>query len=177
MWVWLALGWSIATLALSGRYVSSLREPALTGAALVVVTAVAVVVAVGGELPDEPYDQMGTIAARLDAELPAGDSVRVDTTPGPLLGWNIQAGIVYDLRRSGRAVVAPSLADYLGPEYRGGYDQLVRVYVDTKPTAGRTVADVTVTQHPDPAGDPFAPKRPPKRKVVVTVTPGGSSGG
>jgi hypothetical protein len=173
MWVWLALGWSVATFVRPARRLSSSR-PALTVAALVAVMAVAGLVAVGGELRHEPYDQMGKIAAGLDAAIPPGDTVRVDAASGDLLAWNVQAGIVYELRKSGRTVFAPAFTDYLGPEYRGiQYDRLVRVFVDMPPVGGRVIANLTVTEHPNPAGDPFAAKSPPQRTLAVTVKAAG----
>ncbi|MBA3262202.1 MAG: hypothetical protein H0T69_06990 [Thermoleophilaceae bacterium] len=178
MWVWLALGWSLATLLRPARHRETVRRPPLAFAGLLVVAVVAAVVAVSGELMQDPYAEMRTIADRLEAELPPQQAVRIDVASSPdtvFTAWGFQSGIVYALRRDGRRVTVPAVADYLGPEYgpgSGGYEQIVRVYVDTPPPPGdRVVARLTVTESADPAGAPFAPKTPPKRALAVTLMP------
>jgi hypothetical protein len=107
---------------------------------------------------------------RVDAELPGDGAIRVEGSSegnGLFLAINFQAALAYSLRRDGRAVVAPAIAELLGPAYEdGGYDRVVRVDVDTPPRgSGRVVARLRVR-------DTFESRSDPAHVVNVSLAPG-----
>jgi hypothetical protein len=175
MWIWLALGWSVAVLVAPAR-VALVPRPALALAAGFGASAAAgIVVAAAADPPEEPFQQLRTVTDRLEAELPAEAPVRVEGT------WNsdtvfvaggFQLGIVYALLREGRTVTAPSLTD-LGSRY-GTADEdgpVARVRVDVEPQPvdrGRPIARLRV-----PSADPNNPfsTAPASRTVAVTLLP------
>jgi hypothetical protein len=175
MWIWLALGWSLATLVGSMR-VSPLFRPALVSAAgLGVAAAVGIGVAAAADPLDEPFQQLRTITDRLEAQLPDEAPVRVEGTwkrETVFIGGGFQLGIVYWLLREGRPVTAPSLTD-LGSRYgiddENGPVVRIRVDVDRQPVGrGRLIARLSVPT--DDSGNPFS-KAPPSRTVAVTMLP------
>ena len=181
MWVWVALGWSLATLLPAAPRPGPRAARALTAAGLAVAAVVGVVVAADGRLKPEPYDAVGTVADRLDAALPAGAGVRVDVSSSPdgsFMALGFGSAVVYALRRDGRPVTAPTYANYLGGEYGDGAgstaappERVVHLAVDSAPPpGGRTLARMTLVDHPDPEGPPSG--RPsPRRVLAVTLTP------
>jgi hypothetical protein len=176
MWVWLGLGWSAVVVLPRVRAPAWRPRPALVSIACVgVVGAAGVFVAIRGEARKEPFAEMRTIAEQLERELPAGPITRVDALASPdtfFMALDFQAGIVYWLRREGRPVVAPEMAEVLGSRY--GTDgpeaeQLLRVNVATPPPeGGRVLARLSVPEHHDPE-DPFAPEEERRRLVTVTL--------
>ena len=174
MWVWLAVGWAAAPLVAARLRVLHPRRVA--GAGLAATAVAGVLAATGGKLTPEPYDELRAVAERLEAELPASDDVRVDLSSSPdgsFMALNLGSGVVYALRRDGRAVRAPVFEGYLGPRYGAGGAALhvVHVAVDRAPPArGRVVARMAVIDHPHPEGPPIdAP--PPRRRLIVTLAP------
>jgi hypothetical protein len=183
MWVWLALGWSAAVLALPRIRPSAWApHPGLVSIACVGAVAVAgAFVAIRGEAREEPFAEMRAIAEELERELPTGPTTRVDAVSSQdtfFMALDFQAGIVYWLRREGRPVVAPDMAEVLGSRY--GTDgpeaeQVVLVNVATRPPErGRVLARLTVPEHHDPE-DPFAPEVERRRLVSVTLLPAGDA--
>jgi hypothetical protein len=160
MVVWLVLGWSIVTLVGGSRFVVRPGRPALLGLGGVVI--VAAVAAVAADPPFEPFDQMRTADERAVAATHAGEIVRVDRSAQGF--WPVvtavrfQAGLVYALRRHGRAVRAPVLAEKLGSLYRAGpAERALRVDVDRPPPpGGRTVMRFLV--HPRSSSLGLAPQ-------------------
>jgi hypothetical protein len=157
MFAWLALGWSALSLV---RLPSLAPSPAIAAPALAALLVVAIVVAASGELRGEPYRPMRTIADHLDA-VPSTRPVRVinsvapDPPGGGFVALGIDSGVVYELRRAGRAIDAPLLSDYLGPAYggHGADEQTLRLDVGTRPPAdARVLTRVRLTQYPDPTG-------------------------
>jgi hypothetical protein len=181
MWLWLALGWSIATLSPVRSSLARRRQTVAALASVGVVAVVAGLVAAGGELRDEPHDEMRTINDRVVAELRSEEGVRVDASSGreaSFMALGFHAGLVYALRREGHEVSVP-----MGPEVFGGaydvdagvYERTVRVDVDRPaPERGRLIVRLAIRELPDP-GDPFAPKIPPVRDVRVTLIPAPSA--
>jgi hypothetical protein len=172
MWVWLAVGWSVATLAGLRERIGARRVHPAAG--LAAVAAVGVVVAASEERREEPYDQVETVGKRLDAALPAdraavlGVAGKHDAT---FMALGIESGTLYALRHDGRRVAIPDAAVYLGSEYepKGG-EQPVRIDVGTEaPAENRVVARMPVVQDSDPA-DPFAPKAPPRWMLTVSLS-------
>jgi hypothetical protein len=167
MWVWLALGWSAATLLPVARLVprqAEARPAALGAAALGVAAAAGVLVSISGGLRAEPYDETRLLADRLEAEVPPDRRVELELETAPeasFLGLNIQSGLAYALRADGRSVAAPSVANYIGREYlRDGTEQPVRLAVGRPaPSESRVIARVSVATHPEPQG-PQTPIRP-----------------
>jgi hypothetical protein len=176
MWVWLGLGWSAVVVLPRVRAPAWRPRRALVSIACVgVVGAAGAFVAIRGEAREEPFAEMRTIAEHLDRELPAGPITRVDALASPdtfFMALDFQAGIVYWLRREGRPVLAPEMAEVLGSRY--GTDgpeaeQLLRVNVATPPPEGaRVLARLSVPEHHDPE-DPFAPEEERRRLVTVTL--------
>jgi hypothetical protein len=175
MWIWLALGWSVAVLAAPAR-VALVRRPALLLAAGLGASAAAgIAVSAAADPPEEPFQQLRTITDRLEAELPDGLAVRVEGTWNSdtvFLAGGFQLGIVYALLREGRTVTAPSLTD-LGSRYgtddEDGPVARVRVDVDPQPVdRGRLIARLRV-----PSADPKNPfsTAPASRMVAVTLLP------
>jgi hypothetical protein len=139
MVIWLVLGWSIVTLVGGSRFVVRPGRPALLGLGGVVL--VAAVVAVAADPPFEPFGQMRAADERAVAATPAGQTVRVDRSARgffPVVtAVRFQAGLVYALRRHGRSVRAPILAEKLGSLYRAGpAERALRVDVDAPPPPG-----------------------------------------
>jgi hypothetical protein len=175
LFAWIAVGWSAVTLFAAGRRLPSPGRPAAAGlAGVAIVAAVGVVVAVDANRRDEPVDQMRTVADRLEATLPAGRAVRVETpaVTDVFSAAGFQLGIVYAMRRDGRDVQAPSVARYLGDRY--GRDDsadpaLVSVDVDRRPVRGSRVVARVVIDGRDP-DNPFS-KAPPTRTVTVSLAP------
>jgi hypothetical protein len=176
MWVWLVLGWSLATLLPPLPRPGPRAARALSAAGLVAAVAVGAVVAADGRLKPEPYDEVRAVADRLDAALREGDGVRVDVSSSPdgsFMALGFGSAVVYALRRDGRTVTAPTYASYLGPEYGAGAsepsERIVHVAVDSAPPAGAgTIARMTLVDHPDPEGPP-AGRPPPRRALAVTL--------
>jgi hypothetical protein len=174
MWVWLAVAWSVATLA-GVRVRDRIRARGVHPlAGLAAVAAVAAVVAASGELRGEPYDQVETVGERLDAALPAHSAAILGVSGKPdatFMALGIESGAVYALRHDGRRVAVPDAAVYLGSQYRArGGEQPVRIDVGTAPPASvRVVARLPVVQDSDPA-DPFAPKTPLRWTLTVSLS-------
>jgi hypothetical protein len=173
MWVWLALGWSLARLLVLPRPGRRLRPWAAPAAgALALIAAIGVVVALTAEPRPDPYREMRRIAERLAGGLPSEGTVRVDasvTRETLFLGFLFHAGIVHELRHDGRDVVSPSIAVGLGDHYdRGEHDWRLVVDVDEREVkGGRTIAR-------RPARDPFVRGAPLERMVTVTLHPAGA---
>jgi hypothetical protein len=182
MWVWVALGWSAATLG-AGRLPATARRwlsgPAgrwAPAAGLAAAAVVAVVVATSAERLEDPFAQMRTVSDRLAAKLPAGRPARMQVSSTPdasFMALAIETGVVYGLRHDGRNVAIPNQVDYLGDAYdRKGGEQPVRVDVGTQPPPhAQVVARLRVVQRPDPAG-PSDSKPPPSWTLVVSLVPG-----
>ncbi len=180
MFVWLSLGWSIAALlAPLSRVASVASRPSRAGpvaAGLAAALAVGLFVAVDAEWREEPFDAMNEIDEAL-AEVPERPTrVVASSDDVAFLALDLQTGMVQSLRRRGfDEVTAPGIATSLGADYGAGGvapRQVVRVDVDSQPPpGGRVVFRERVTQWPE-LGDPFAPKVPPERTVVVTLRPG-----
>jgi hypothetical protein len=119
MWIWLALGWSAAVL-LAPR--ADLRAPVLVRpAAVVAVAVVAAMVAarLGPDLLERRYEPAAEVADEVRAQLTPGRPVSIEAS---LDAFDFQAALVYELRRRGEPVAAPSLAPQLGGQY--GRDEL-----------------------------------------------------
>jgi hypothetical protein len=175
MFVWLALGWSLAVLVASARITPApWRGPALA-AGLGAAAAAGIAVAAAADPPSEHFRQLRTITERLESELPADAPVRVEgtwTSETVFVAGGFQLGVVYWLLRDGRTVTAPSLTD-LGSRYgtddEDGPVVRVRVDVDQRPLErGRLVARFRV-----PTVDSDSPfsKDPASRTVAVTLFP------
>jgi hypothetical protein len=186
MWVWLALGWSLAALVGARAPRAGLARRAgpagaLAGAVPVVaVLAVSAVVAAGGQLRSEPYDEVRTFADRLEADLPRDRPAQIVVSATPkatFMALGIQSGIVYALRRDGRRVLAADVVDYLGARYdpEGAENpQLVRIDAGTRPPKdARLVARLPVTEVP--VGGSITPEAPSTWPVAVTLV--GAGGG
>jgi hypothetical protein len=184
MWVWLALGWSLATLLRPVRRLATPPRPARTGLAtlglLAVVVAVASVVSVNATHPQEPYEEMRTVAERLRTEVPPGGTTRVDassTRDAFFMMLRFYGGAVYSLRREGREVVAPLVAPGLDDQYDAEegdrYSRVVRVDVDKPPPEqARLIARFAVREGSGGRRDAVGQEAPPKRVVAVTLMPG-----
>ena len=181
MFAWLALGFSLATLLAPRSRATELAQgvskprPGLAAAGLAAALAVGLFVAVDAEWQKEPFDVMNEIDDRL-AEVPDRPTrVEASSDDAAFLALDLQTGIVRSLRRRGFGeVTAPGIAASLGADYgdEGAQaQQVVRVDVDSQPPrGGRVFFRDRVTVWPE-LGDPFAPKVPPEREVVVTLLP------
>jgi hypothetical protein len=163
MFVWFALGYSVARLV---RPAASVRWR--RGAEIAAVAAVAAV-AVGFSIAQPPdadrgtYRAFRTVADRLAAALPHSGSVLV-TADDSLQGFELQAAVVYALQRDGTTVLLPrSATGNLGSSYLVGarpYDRHVTIGYNHDPP-GRVLARVRV--------DPPAPVT---GRYVVSLLPG-----
>jgi hypothetical protein len=175
MWVWLILGWSVATLATGALTGAAARQPsapvALAGIAATL--AIGAVVALAQDPLDEPFREMRTASDRVTAAIDPARPVRVDAAHAAgagLTGSGFQLGLVYSLLRDGRTVSAPSLPD-LGSRYgvRRPDEQVVRVDVDRAPPArARELARLSIRT--DKTDNPFS-TAPPQRVVTISVLP------
>lgn len=147
MWVWLALGWSAATLFVPRRALESIRVSALgvvLGLAGVLCAAVVVSASQGPDSQEDLYKPARTVIDRLDDALPGPGRVRVD-------GGNLEFGspAVFALRRRG-ATVGVDFGEQLGTEYLPvgrTYDQIVDIREgETLPPGARLVARLEVTK-------------------------------
>ena len=174
LFAWLALGWSIATLAASRFRIRATARRTLGAFAVVAAVAVVgVLVAARSDGRDEPVEQMRTVATRLRAALPPRAAVAVTASPPDVFtAAGFQLGIVYALRRDGWDVVAPSVARYLGSRYQddpGSRRTEVVVDVNRSPSRGsRVIARVSFdARDPD---NPFV-TGPQIRRVTVSLAP------
>jgi len=170
MWVWLVLGWSLATLLAPVRLPApSRRAVVAAGAAVAVVAALA---ASTVDPPHEPFEDLRTATDRLDQRLSPDAPVRVDAdydSSAVFTGAGFQLGIVYWLLHDGRAVTAPSLPD-LGSRYAspgGPGTEVVRVDVNRPPRrTGTVIGRFPVAA--ETSDNPFF-KGPRTRLVVVSL--------
>ncbi|HEV8152579.1 MAG TPA: hypothetical protein VGP78_06580 [Solirubrobacteraceae bacterium] len=144
MFAWLTAGWSAVTLFVHRH---APRGALLTAGVLVAMAAaVFVIVDRQGRNADEQwYQPVRTVLGRVHDELPSTHSVRVDGA----FALELQAAIIYDLRRRGLEVSAPAdVAVQLSPEYFS-YHRPFDWVVDVSPGAvppdfARPIARVTV---------------------------------
>ncbi len=176
MWIWLALGFSVVALARPFATRAWLRSaPATRIASLGAVACVAVVGALVaiGQSPDDDRGAYGPIA-RVDAGLssihPLREPVLVqstETNPGLVLsGVDLEAAVIYSLRRAGVAVKTDDWKA-LGGRYRAGSHPVGTVItihsgVQPAPPGGRVVAHVRWSSAGLPVPHPFS----------VTMAPG-----
>ncbi|MGZ6708051.1 MAG: hypothetical protein ACXVFN_14060 [Solirubrobacteraceae bacterium] len=151
MWIWLVLGWALA-IAIAplarDRLPAARRRPAINPARVALPVAFCVLLAAAVTTsvrlrPDEQrryFKPARAIIARVDGQLPEDAFVRVDAPP-TVAGLNVQAALVYDMRRRGMRVSAPNLGRELGPAYRAGppYDYRVLVLDGVGAPAGERV--------------------------------------
>jgi hypothetical protein len=170
MFVWLALGWSVATLLAGARRRAAAPLPARAApAVLIAVVAVSTAVAVGADRRDDAYSQMRAVSDRLSAALPSGQPVQVEarTATDHFLAAGFQLGIVYALRHRGQPVTAPSVAKLLGSRYGRMGGDVVVVDVDRRPDPGARVI-ARVSADPRDPDNPFS-KAPARRVITVSV--------
>jgi hypothetical protein len=175
MWVWLALAWSAASLAADARRVA-LRLPAAGSAAALAVVAgsgVAVVVAMKADAHEPYYRPTRLLAAKLDAALTPGMSVRLVQRGGPMVA--IEPTIRYTLRRHGVRALGPYASRRPGAWYEldhRRYAYIVSVNADRPPrfrparvVARTTMVDargrqvLTATLSPPSAQEELSPRK------------------
>ena len=160
MWIWLALGWAAAVL-LAPRLPAARMSALAPGGAVAAVAAVAAVGAVvaagiGPDLLERRYEPAAEVADRVRSRLPAGAPVSVE---GSVDAFDFQAALVYELRRRGEPVAAPSLAPQFGGQYDG--DELAAARVVHMRHGGAAEGGRVVARVPDnPQGGARAPGRP-----------------
>lgn len=183
MWLWVVLGWSAATLLRPHTHLAAThrRQAALVLAGFIAVALVGGVVAVAGEVRDEPHEEMKAINKRVVSGLPPDAAVRADASfegDAWWVGLGLQAGLVYELRREGHDVIVPSGSAVFGGDYAPHARDdapTVRIDVDKPaPRGGSVLMRLSIPEQPDP-GDPFAPKTAPDREVTVTLVPAPSA--
>jgi hypothetical protein len=118
MFAWMTVGWSAVTLFGPARLRGRGRWGATLPAVGLVAMAAAVVLVVARppyRADERWYEPVRTVLDRLYAELPPTESVRVD---GQIV-LELQAAVMYDLRRRGVEVSAPpEVAIQFGPDYQ-----------------------------------------------------------
>ncbi len=131
MFVWLMLGWGVASFRWSERRAPAFLRPASRIAAgLVLSFAAGALVAADSHPAPDNFAQMRNIGAQVNARLRPDSSIRVDGHGDIFQAAAFQAGLVLSLRREGRRVIAPSIAKKISTWYAdGSYDQLVSVNV------------------------------------------------
>jgi hypothetical protein len=127
MFVWLGLGWSAATLWLPAvrRRIALASVPAPAApAAIVAVAGLGAVVGftARSDTYENEYRSARALAARLDAEVPEGATVRVNGAPDQIDPVGVA---IYALRKSGHRVITP-FAYYVGQQ--STYDVAGRDY-------------------------------------------------
>lgn len=170
MCAWLLLGWSVATLlAHRARSARPARSRLATSTGLAAAASAGVLVAVSADPPAQPFEEVRTVAARVDAALPPDGATRVDARlriDNLFMAVSVRDGIVWALRREGRDVLLPpAVAQGYGEDYGvGAFRQRLRVRVQEPPGPrdGRVVRLL--------APDPFAGGRPRAVEVTLTVT-------
>ena len=197
MWVWLALGFSVATLWRAPATV--LRDPTtvrrfpayvsiiVVGALAATGAAVAAVRSGGGDADRADFSPARTLTARLDAGVPRSVTVLVDSpvrSPFSLNApplWRPIGTAIYALRRRGDRVLTP-FAFYLGEPYYSPnnrrYDLLLDIRSTSEPpiTGGRVIARVpwgdvgivTATIESSPSPPPVCPPA----ATALTSAPG-----
>lgn len=176
MWVWLTLGWSIATIyrarlrrpaqersaqdgsvregALRARTIG-LRTPSV-GIALGLFATLAVGAAVAlGQGPDQDSDEYKpakTVIAAVNRALTPSDHRVLVLGAHDFTAFDFRAAVVYDLRRRGVRVFDPAASVRLGSWYEpAGHkvDATVYVYDEKRPPKhGRVIAKVSYGAHP-----------------------------
>lgn len=156
MWVWLTLGWSVAVLfglgprlralARPERISAATARPLTVGLGLAAIVAVGVLAAAGaGQDPlRSAYRPLRSMAARVEARVPRGHPVLVESGPS-FTTFDVESAVVYALRHRGVAVVSPDLAIQLGHAYDprpGTYGYVVRVDEGRKspPPGGQVIS-------------------------------------
>jgi hypothetical protein len=162
MCIWLALGWSLLTLA---PWRLRLPSRPATAVGVAVAAAVALAVAVTEDPVEHPYRVMRTLDERVLAAVPPESKPRVEAAD--LFAAGFQSGLVYWLRREDREVIGADMDAALGSDYTsGGHDRVVRVQVQDAGTSevppGRVIARLPYEQ-------PFA--EPSAKIVTVTLLP------
>jgi hypothetical protein len=142
MWVWLILAWAVAAaLPTPDRR----WRPALVACSVLVVGAGAAVAS--AEPPDEHapfYRPTAALAARLDAAVPSGRTVRL-TARGPAV-IPVSPAIRFALRRRGVTVLGLHAERRVGSSYRLDHRRVDEVVaVDEGDGSGRVVGRVTVS--------------------------------
>jgi hypothetical protein len=178
MWVWVTLGWSIATLygarlrwparsrparedaspaggnAAHAR-ASTARAPAL-GIALGLLATLAVGATVAlGEGPDQDsaeYRPVKAVEAAVERALAPSDRSVLVLGAHDFTAFDFRAAVVYDLRRRGIRVYDPAASVRLGSWYEpagNGVDATVYVYDEKSPPKhGRVIARIAYGAHP-----------------------------
>lgn len=144
MFAWLVLGWSIALLLASRRGLPHPSGETVLGGArrtvaagVVAVVGAVVATGLGPDLLERRYEPAREVADRLDAELGTRPTVVVEAG---IDVFDYQGAAVYELRRTGTGVLAPSLAAQLGGRYDRGEAEPDRV-VRIAPAASRIARD------------------------------------
>ncbi len=165
MAVWLLAGWSIATL-LPAPALAAPRRVATAGAVGLAALAAVTVAAAENPPRGEPYEGMRAIIDRIEDQVPVEGGTGIESSssaPTFAMALELQVGVVYWLRRSGRdPVTLPEVADRLTPEYaEGTRRRVIHLAVDVAPPpGGRPIADIR-------AIDPLDNSR--EVRVVVTL--------
>lgn len=174
MFVWLALGWSVATL-FPVRRLAALRVPAVArwGAVAAAAVAAAVVTANAGPDPlSSAFGPVRTIISRIDAQLPRDRPVLVDASAS-YTAVDFQSPVVLALRRRGTSVVTAALLPALNQAYnptRHPGAPVLRIDEGDRPAppGGRVIARVSVHS---PTGRRFGQLIPAQGRVTVTLAP------
>jgi len=170
MWVWLTLGWSVATLSGARLRWPARDRPAYEGpsraraimarapaagvmlgllATLAVGTAVAL-----GEGPDQDSDEykpVKTVNAAVERALTPADRAVLVTGAHDFTAFDFRAAVVYDLRRRGIRVFDPAASVRLGSWYEpAGHkvDATVYVYDEKRPPMHGRVIERIYGAHP-----------------------------
>lgn len=155
MFAWLMLGWSAAVLlaprARLARSPMPWRAATAAGVAAVVVAGALVAGRTGRERLQSLYAQTTAAAGRLQAALPAGAVPELATAgrAGLDIRFDVEAGLLYALRRDGRRVVARDLT--AGSYYDAGRHHAthrVAVGLGAAPPPGRLIARVAMREQP-----------------------------
>jgi hypothetical protein len=139
MWAWLVLVWGVLVLAPAGR-VRRLRQAvraparpralAATALAGLALAALLVSAAQHVDLNRAEYRPLGMLTARLVRALPTDGTVDIERSTQGFATYDIETGLLYQLRRRGRRVVSADLAQLLGTRYRAaGARPTVRLVV------------------------------------------------
>jgi hypothetical protein len=186
MFTWLVFGWSLAILLRPTRWqiVGGLRSrrtivrPALVAFAassITAIVAVLVTINAGSDVFQWSYRPVRSLTSSLVARLPRRSAVMV--TAGSIPGDAAQEALVYQLRRSGYRVLAPSdlglavkFGEYYSDEHQR-YDTVLFVGDSNTPAPRGSRMIVSVPVHGAPPGAFTQQGKPPPTTLTASVLP------
>ena len=172
MWAWVALAWSAWTLLRPQRIrAGHARAAQIAGVAAALAAGVLVAVRGDADRLVSAYDPVAAMTDKLEAALPRDRPVRIESAKGSSgfdFRFDVEAALVYDLRRRGTRVYTQDLAlGALYAEAAPAEAQLVRVGGGASEPGATLVDRIQVTETDYDPGDRRAPLSKPVTVLLL----------